>query len=140
MTTADRENPIKLEAAFASVCMPDYWGGHHLAHISCPVSKTTTLDQLKYNLRSELSGGAVMGSSPLAELLALDGGVTEATLKEFAEEWDVEEVNRTALNDWAFEAALTAVEAITGGEYPFDADLEPDDEESHAYFVFRAKE
>ncbi|QNR53946.1 hypothetical protein phiK7A1_158 [Pseudomonas phage phiK7A1] len=51
-----------LECSHADTCLPDYWSGHHLAHIQVPVHKGMHLKELKEALHSELSQGAVMGS------------------------------------------------------------------------------
>lgn len=51
-----------LECAHADTCLPDYWGGHHAAHIQVPVYKGMHLSELKSALHSELNQGAVMGS------------------------------------------------------------------------------
>lgn len=51
-----------LECALADTCLPDYWSGHHKAHISVPVYKGMHLAELKRALHSELNQGAVAGN------------------------------------------------------------------------------
>lgn len=53
---------IVLACKHAGTMLPDYWSGHHLAHIQVPVDPTTTITQLRAALHSELNEGAVMGS------------------------------------------------------------------------------
>jgi hypothetical protein len=63
---------IKFECAHADTCLPDYWSGHHLPHVQIPVWRGMTLGQVKREIRSELSQGAVMGSSDNARMLYAD--------------------------------------------------------------------
>ena len=56
------EHRYHLECCHADTCFPDYWGGHHLAHIQVPVWNGMSLDVLKKALMSELNEGAVGGS------------------------------------------------------------------------------
>ena len=60
---------MKLEIVHADTCLPCYWSGHHVAHICVPVWHGMTLDQLKSELHSEISQGAVAGSDNITELL-----------------------------------------------------------------------
>lgn len=53
---------IVLACQHADTCLPDYWSGHHLAHIQVPVDRDTTITQLRAALHSELSQGAIAGS------------------------------------------------------------------------------
>lgn len=55
----------KLICAHVDICLPDYWSGHHLAHISVPVYNGMKLGELKSVLHSELNEGAVAGNNPL---------------------------------------------------------------------------
>jgi hypothetical protein len=66
---------IKFECCHADTCLPDYWSGHHLPHVQIPVWRGMTLAQVKSALRSELSQGAVMGSTDNARLLSADAFV-----------------------------------------------------------------
>lgn len=56
------EHRYQLECIHADTCFPDYWGGHHLAHIQVPVYNGMSLAELKKALMSELNEGAVAGS------------------------------------------------------------------------------
>ena len=56
------EHRYQLECIHADTCFPDYWGGHHLAHIQVPVYNGMSLAELKKALMSELNEGAVDGS------------------------------------------------------------------------------
>ena len=66
---------IKFECCHADTCLSDYWSGHHLPHIQIPVWRGMTLAQVKSALRSELSQGAVMGSTDNARMLSDDAFV-----------------------------------------------------------------
>ncbi len=57
---------MKLQCLHADTCLPDYWGGHHLAHICVPVDCNTKITELRNMLHSELNQGAVAGNNPLA--------------------------------------------------------------------------
>ena len=63
---------IKFECHHADTCLPDYWSGHHLPHVQIPVYRGMTLKDVKNAIRSELSQGAVMGSTDNARLLSDD--------------------------------------------------------------------
>lgn len=112
---------MKLTLHHADTCLPDYWGGHHRAHISVPVFNGMTLDELKVQLKSELNQGAIAGSDELSGQL---GDGPDSCEKAGA-------------------AAVAAVEALAQTEpgTPLFKDLEPvdEDDDSHlvyAYFVF----
>lgn len=53
---------LNLTCAHAGTCLPDYWGGHHLAHISVPVYNGMTPKALREALHAEVSQGAVGGN------------------------------------------------------------------------------
>lgn len=63
---------MKLNCMLADTCLPDYWSGHHLAHVQIPVDGRTTFKQVRDAIRSELRQGAVMGSDDNARLLSDD--------------------------------------------------------------------
>ena len=63
---------IKFECCHADTCLSGYWSGHHLPHVQIPVYRGMTLAQVKREIRSELSQGAVMGSTDNARLLSAD--------------------------------------------------------------------
>lgn len=56
------EHRYELECCHADTCLPDYWGGHHLAHVQVPVWNGMSLAELKKALMSELNEGAVAGA------------------------------------------------------------------------------
>lgn len=109
---------MKLTCAHADTCLPDYWSGHHLPHISVPVSRDMTFEQLRAALIDELRAGAVAGAD-----------ATPETTYE--------------CDDW-YAAACVAVERdvqprVPGTERPFWnlSDRDDDDAEPvYAYFVF----
>ena len=53
---------MKYHLQLADTCLSDYWGGHHLPHVSVPVDGTTTVREVLDGVRSELGQGAVAGS------------------------------------------------------------------------------
>lgn len=53
---------IVLNCQHAGTCLPDFWSGHHAAHIQVPVSRDTTMKELRQMLHRELNEGAVAGS------------------------------------------------------------------------------
>lgn len=59
---------MKVIIEHADTCLPDYWGGHHLPHISVPVHKGITLRELKHALRIEVSHDAIAGNYDVIEL------------------------------------------------------------------------
>jgi hypothetical protein len=50
-----------FELAHYDTCLPDSFGGHHLPHLQVSVDNTTTAQQVKEQLRSELNEGAIGG-------------------------------------------------------------------------------
>ena len=92
--------------AHAATCLPDYWGGHHLPHISVPVYRSMTAGALRGALRAEVIMGAITGAETPAED-----------------------------DDSAYAAMLDAVQELEVlREHPF-ADLE-EEEDVCAFFVF----
>ena len=53
---------IVLNCQHVSTCLSSFWGGHHAAHIQVPVSRDTTMKELRQMLHSELNEGVVAGS------------------------------------------------------------------------------
>ena len=53
---------MKLECCHADTCLSDYWGGHHLPHVSIPVWPDMTCQDIRKAIRSELWQDAVMGA------------------------------------------------------------------------------
>ena len=53
---------MKYNLVHADTCLPDYWGGHHLPHVSVPVDGNITVKEVFAQIRSEISQGAFGGS------------------------------------------------------------------------------
>lgn len=53
---------MKYSLVHADLCLPDYWGGHHLPHVAVPVDGTITVKEVLDGVVSELNQGAVAGS------------------------------------------------------------------------------
>jgi hypothetical protein len=62
----------KILISHCDTCLPDYWGGHHLAHVQIPVYNGMKISELRRYIKNELSQGAVAGKSDLAFLLSAD--------------------------------------------------------------------
>lgn len=110
---------MKLECLHAQTCLPDYWGGHHLAHVSVPVVSGMTADQLRKDLKSEISQGAIAGS--------------DMRFYESLEAYD----------EACWEAARQAIDElhiIDGPLFLGLTDNQEGDDSVYAYFVFRDKE
>lgn len=52
----------KLNCHHADTCLPDYWSGHHLPHISIPVFHGMHAADVRRALHSEVSEGAIAGN------------------------------------------------------------------------------
>lgn len=114
---------VILNCQHADTCLPDYWSGHHLAHIAVPVCRQTTMRDLRRALHAELSQGAVAGSD---DRTRDDSGT---------------------VGDAWFKAAHAAINrdvklASAGRRLPFgDLEAADDDDVSvYAYFVFSDRE
>ncbi len=115
---------MKLECLHADTCLPDYWGGHHLAHVQIPVYRGMTLKAIKESIRDELCMGAVCGSDEIATLLSADLVTDEKR---------ADQVTRAAY------AAVNRIKPVKKGQRRFFTDLEEQDEDYepvYAYFVF----
>ena len=53
---------IVLSCQHVDTCLSGFWSGHHAAHIQVPVSRDTTMKELRRMLHSELNEGAVAGN------------------------------------------------------------------------------
>ena len=60
---------MKLNCLLVDVCLPDYWGGLHLAHVSIPVYNGMKMKDIKQSIINELREGAVCGNDDIAEAL-----------------------------------------------------------------------
>jgi hypothetical protein len=119
---------MKFECAHADTCLSDYWGGHHLPHVQIPVWPGMTLGQVKSEIRSELSQGAIAGNSEEARLLSADMVQPE-------EEKQADKLTRAAY------AAVNRMRLDNPKKRKLFTDLEPETEDSetvYAFFVFRA--
>ncbi len=108
----------KLECVHADTCLPDYWGGHYLAHISIPIYKALSLAEIKSALRSELNEGAI-------------GGSDERTRDDSGDIGDA----------WLYRAhaAINRIKPSKNGKRVFFDDVPIDDDADYsvyAYFVF----
>lgn len=110
---------MKFECIHADTCLPDYWGGHHLPHISIPIYGSMSLKDIKKCLKYEIMEGAIAGNLPN------DGFcIDDKTYK-------------------AFNAAINRIKPAIKGKRKFFTDIEYDDEYDftvYAYFVFREEE
>ena len=111
---------IVLACQHAGTMLPDYWSGHHLAHIQVPVDRDTTITQLRAALHSELSQGAIAGS--------------DRRTRDDAEDFD----------SW-LKAAHAAIDRDVRLKHPrttlrpfrdLDVQLDDDDHSVYAFFVF----
>ena len=120
---------IKFECCHADTCLSDYWSGHHLPHVQIPVYRGMTLKDVKDAIRSELSQGAVTGSTDNARLLS-DDMVREDEVKQ------ADRVTRAAY------AAVNRMRLADKRKRKLFMDLEEIDEENdccdsiYAFFVF----
>ena len=119
----------------AGTMLPDYWSGHHLAHVAVPVDSGTTWDDLHNLILSELMDGCIMGSTPLAQLLSEENSAGHATHRDTERDLAVIAAHIAVLRD---------LKPNKPGGRPFpnlpspdddDADLF-DSESAYAYFVF----
>lgn len=108
-----------LECCHASTCLPDYWGGHHKAHISVPVYKGMHLKELKRALSDELNQGAVCGSDD--RIRDKSGDLTDAFYRRA-------------------QAAINRIKPAEAGKRRLFNDLDEQDEDDdvsiYAYFIF----
>ena len=113
---------MKLSCILADICLSDYWGGHHLPHVAVPVSRNTSISDLREAILDELRMGAVAGADATPET--------------------------TYENDEWYKAACEAVERDVqprdpNVQHPFrdlDDDEDMDTERVYAYFVFVQKD
>ena len=118
---------IKLECIHADTCLPDYWSGHHLPHVQIAVWPGMTMTDIRQAIRSELSQGAVMGSSDNARLLSAD-------MVQPGEEKQADRLTRMAY------AAVNRMRPAKPGARRFFLDLDETDDDYpdsvYAFFVF----
>lgn len=104
-----------LECLHADTCLPDYWGGHHLAHVSIPVYRPMTLSDIKRALHSEVSQGAIAGNDP--RTCDDSGDVGDA---------------------WHFRAhaAINRIKPSTKGQRRFFTDIAQDGDQDYSVYAF----
>lgn len=111
-----------LTCNHASTCLSDYWGGHHLPHVSIPVYRGMSFAQIKRDLHSELAQGAVAGNDP----------ATRDDSGEIGDRW----YKRA-------HAAVNRMRPYKKGQRAFFLDLDDstddDDVSVYAFFVFVAE-
>lgn len=110
-----------LECVHVDTCLPDYWSGHHLAHVCIPVYGPMTLKDIKRALHSEINQGAIAGNDKRARD---DSG-------EVGDTWF-----------YRAHAAVNKIKPKTKGQRLFFKEIMPIDpdycgESVYAYFVFR---
>lgn len=114
---------MKLELCHADTCLPDYWSGHHRAHVQIPVIPGMSGKDIREAIRSEISQGAVMGSDDIAFLLSADyvGADRDA---------DADKVTR------AVYAAINRMRPARKGQRRFFTDIEACDDAETVYAFF----
>lgn len=119
---------MKLELVHCDTCLPDYWSGHHKAHLQITIWPGMSLRDIKSQLRNELIYGAIAGSDDLARLLS-------AHMVKPEEEKQADRAMRAAY------AAINRLSPAKKNQRRFFTDLEqtPDDDgcdQVCAFFVF----
>lgn len=116
---------MKLELVHADTCLPDYWPGHHRAHVQIPVTPGMSGQAIRNAIKAELVQGAVMGSDHIAHMLS--------DCVAPAEQAEAEKVYRAAL------AAVNRMRPAKKGQRRFFLDVETGEEYDdivYAFFVF----
>lgn len=108
-----------LECCYVRTCSPDYWGGHHMAHITIPVYGPMTMRDIKRALHTELNDGAICGND---ERSWDDSG-------DIGDAWYARA-----------HAAVNRIKPAEGHKGRFFKDIKQDEDADYlvyAYFVFR---
>ena len=64
---------MKMTCSHVDTCLSDYWSGHHLPHVTIPVTRRKmSLAEIRRAIRSEIAQGAIMGNGDDARLLSAD--------------------------------------------------------------------
>ena len=123
---------MKMSCVHADTCLPDFWSGHHLPHVSIPVHNGMSFKAVREEIIAELRHGFVMGNSEDAELMRFDLVSPD------------KEARADALTRAAYAAVNRDVKPAKKGArnaFPdLEPDLEPDSDEVYAYFVFVTEE
>lgn len=53
---------MRLTIDHADTCLPDFWSGSHKAHVSVPVTRNMSAEELRRAIKSEINQGAFAGS------------------------------------------------------------------------------
>lgn len=117
---------MKLELIHVDTCLPDYWSGHHRAHVQIPVFPGMSGKDIRNAIKSELAEGAVVGSDDIAFLLSADyvGADRES---------DADKATKAAY------AAVDRMRPARKGQRRFFTDIEESDQDGetvYAFFVF----
>jgi hypothetical protein len=129
-TKRDTTATPPMECCHADTCLSDYWGGHHLPHVQIAAWPGMTMAQIKQAIRSEISQGAIMGSTDDARLLCAD-------MVDPGEERRADMLTRRAY------AAIARMKPARKNQRRFFMDLDPQDDDTetaYAFFVFRTLE
>ena len=147
---------MKINIYHIDTCLPDFFGGHHKAHLQVPVDCNTSIEDLRSNLLSELYQGAVAGSDIVAMALLASPMPNVLTSEEADEvgfiysQWlganDVTiftlPANYEAWEEYCglvYETAVKAVEELEfRSEFPF-RDLDCGEESVYAYFILESE-
>lgn len=114
---------MKLEIVHADTCLPDYWSGHHRAHVQIPVTPGMSLTDIREAIRSEIVQGAVAGSDDIAFLLSADyvGADREA---------EADKVTKATY------AAINRMRPARKGQRRFFTDIETGEEHDDTVYAF----
>ena len=107
-----------LECVHVDTCLPDYFGGHHLAWVCIPVYKPLSLSEIKSALHSEINQGAIGGND---DRVRDDSG-------DVGDAWF-----------YRAHAAINRIQPSIKGKRKFFTDIDCDGSSDcvYAYFVFR---
>ena len=114
---------MKLEIVHIDTCLPDYWSGHHCAHVQIPIIPGMSMKDIKEAIKHEIAQGAVMGSDDIAFLLASDYVGAER---------EDEAVKVTK----AVYAAINRMRPARKGQRRFFTDIEANDEDTEPVYAF----
>lgn len=114
---------MNLEICHADTCLPDYWPGHHRAHVQIPGVPGMSGKDIRESIRAEIIQGAVMGSDDIAFLLSADyvGADREA------------EADRATA---AVHAAINRMRPARKGQRRFFTDVETGEDHEETVYAF----
>ena len=114
---------MKLEICHADTCLPDYWSGHHRAHVQIPVTPGMSGTDIRKAIKSEIAQGAVAGSDDIAFLLSADYVGADR-------EVDADKVTK------AVYAAINKIRPARKGQRRFFTDIDASDDAETVYAFF----